>query len=134
MTIQRTDQSLICFITHAARKGATHLLEAGKVPAVRKIPALLRLHGLNRAIVALEEDAFAVWFFLQRQSAAVVAQPHEALNEVVLAQTLERGEPGDFRFRHAHLPGPATAGGATLAFVEDRHNTDATRRDDAYAR
>lgn len=36
----------------------TDLFEAGKVPGIGKITALLRLHGLHRAIVGIEEIAF----------------------------------------------------------------------------
>jgi hypothetical protein len=97
------------------------LFEAGKVPQIRKIPALLRLGGLNRAIVAVEKYTRPVRLFLQHEPAAVVAQPGELLDEGVFAHVLERREPGDLGIGHAHLPRPAAARGATLTFVEDRH-------------
>ena len=97
------------------------LFKARKVPEVRKIPALLRLHGLNAAIIAQQKDTLAVGLFLQNQSATIRAQPHELLDEIVLAQRFELRQPGEFGVGHAHLARPATAGGATSAFVEDRH-------------
>lgn len=103
------------------------LIESGKVPTVRKIPASLRFDGLNRAIVAVEENTRAVRLFLQHEPATVVAQPGELLDEVVFAHVLERREPGDLGISHTHLPWPAAAGGATLTFVEDRHGATVIR-------
>jgi hypothetical protein len=97
------------------------LFEAGKVPKVRKIPALLRLDGLNRTIVAVEKNTRSVRLFLQNQSVTVVAQPGELLDEVVFAHALERREAGDLGVVHVYLARPAAAGGATLTFVKDRH-------------
>jgi hypothetical protein len=48
-------------------------------------------------------------------------RPPEALDEFILAHVLERGEPGDFFFRQAHLTRPATAGGATFTFIKNWH-------------
>ena len=97
------------------------LFETGKVPKVREIPASLRFDGLNRAIVAVEKNTRAIRLFLQYEPAPVVAQTGELLDEVVFAHVFERREPGDLGISHADLPRPTAAGGATLAFVEDRH-------------
>jgi hypothetical protein len=43
------------------------------------------------------------------------------LNEIKFTHLLEGGQARDFLVAQAHLPRPATAGGATLAFVENRH-------------
>jgi hypothetical protein len=48
------------------------------------------------------------------------------LNEIVLAHTLERREPGNFGVGQAYLSRPAAAGGATLTFVKDRHCVSVT--------
>jgi hypothetical protein len=52
----------------------TGFLEAGKIPEVRKIPALLRFHGLHGAVVALQENALAIRLFLQGESLPVLAE------------------------------------------------------------
>ena len=63
------------------RQRAADLLEAGKVPAIGKIAALLRLDGLHPAIAAGEEDARAARRVLQRQAAAVGTQAGVAFDE-----------------------------------------------------
>jgi hypothetical protein len=108
-------------LAEEAWDGVAGLLEAGKIPEVRKIAALLRLHGLHGAIFAFQKNAAAIRFFLQRQSAAIPAQPRELLDEIRFAQALERSEPGDFLIRQTHLPRPAAAGGAALTLVKNRH-------------
>src|SRR5438552_12053579 len=120
-------QAAVVLIVHPARDCMADLIESGKVPTVRKIPASLRFDGLNRAIVAVEENTRAVRLFLQHEPATVVAQPGELLDEVVFAHVLERREPGDLGISHTHLPWPAAAGGATLTFVEDRHGATVIR-------
>ena len=97
------------------------LFKTGKVPKVRKIPASLRFDGLNRAILAVEKNTRTIRLCLQYEPTAVVAQPGELLDEVVFAHVFERRELGDLGISHADLPRPTAAGGATLAFVEDRH-------------
>jgi hypothetical protein len=103
------------------RDGVVGLLEAGEIPKVRKIAALLRLHGLHGAIAIFEKNTTAIRLFLQHQPRPVMTQAREALDEFILAQVLGCGEPGDFFIRQAHLSRPATAGGATLIFKKDRH-------------
>src|ERR1700690_1195862 len=96
-------------------------LKAGKVPWIWKIAALLRLHGLQGTVDAFQENAPAIRLFLQGESLPVLAQPGETLDELVPADPLECGEPGDFRIRQTHLPRPAAAGRATLAFKKNWH-------------
>jgi len=103
------------------RNRVAGFFEAGKVPEVWKVPALLRLHGLDGTIITVEENTLAIWFFLQGQPTAIVTQPQELLDEIMFTQVPKRREPADFGIRHTHLSRPAAAGGATLTCVEDRH-------------
>jgi len=82
---------------------------------------LLWLYGLDGAIVVDEEDARAAGLFLQGQSATIVGEPRETLDEVLLAQFIKRRQSGDLLVRQPNLTGPAAAGGAALAIVEDAH-------------
>ena len=104
-----------------AREGAAGLLEAGEIPEIRKIAALLRFDRLHRAVFAVRKNALAVRFFHQRQAAPVVAQPRELLDELIYDHALERREPRDFRVGQTHLARPAAAGRATLTFQKYRH-------------
>jgi hypothetical protein len=106
---------------HKAGNGATGFLEAGEVPQVRKVPALLRFHRLNRAITAVKEHALSVVFFCQRKPASIFREAGEALDEFDFTHALEGGQPRHFTVRQAYLAGPPAAGGATLALVKDRH-------------
>lgn len=99
----------------------TDFFEAGKIPEIGKLAALLRLDRLDRAIVAFQKNTGAVRLFPQGQSAAIPTQAGELLDEFVFADALEGGEPRDFRIRQTHLPRPATTGRATLTFEENRH-------------
>ena len=101
--------------------GAAMCVSLGMPPQVREIPALLRLHGLNGAIVTGKKHAHTIRLLLQGKAASVMGQAREALNEVVFAQPLKCGEAGHFRICEPHLAGPAAAGRATLAIVKDRH-------------
>ena len=102
--------------------GATMILRAGVSPQIRKVAALLRLHGLHGAGVTLQEHTCATGSFLQGKSAPVMRQPREALDEVVLAQFVEPGESGDLLAGQPDLARPAAAGRATLAIMINRHN------------
>jgi hypothetical protein len=115
------DTALIFRRADFARNRATDFFKAGKVPEVRKVAALLRLHGLHGAVVALHENASTVRLFLQGHAATISAQPRKLLDEFVFADAFERGEPGDFRIRQTHLPWPTAAGRATLTFEENWH-------------
>ena len=104
-----------------ARDRVTDFFKAGKFPEVRKITALLRLHGLYGAVVALQKNAPTVRLFLQGQTTTIPAQPCELLDEFVFADALERGEPCYFLIRQTHLTRPAATGRATLTFKENWH-------------
>lgn len=111
----------VFFVTDQTRNRAADFLEIGKVPPIRKIPALLGLDRLNRTIAAFEKHALAVWLLHERQSPAIGPQAGEPLDKIELGQLLELGEAGDFRIAHAHLARPAATGRAALAFVKNRH-------------
>jgi len=115
------NQTPVIFILHPAWDGVADFSETGKVPEIWKVPALLRLDRLNRAIVSLEENASAVRLFSQNQTTAIRTQAHEALNELVLGKALVHGQTRQLGFGHPHLSGPTAASGATPAFVKDRH-------------
>lgn len=117
------EQSAMLVFVHLAGDGVAEGFEAGEIPEVRKFPALLRLDRLHRAIVAIEEDAFAVWLVEQGQAVAIPGETGEALDELKLAQPAKGCEPGDLSIGQAHLSRPATAGRATLALEKDRHVT-----------
>jgi len=104
-----------------ARDGVADFLEAGEVPEIRKVTALLWLHRLDRAVVADEEFAFAVRLFQQRKSLPIRAQPRVPGNEVSFAEAEMRGDAGNLCLRQAHLPRPPATRRATLTFIEDRH-------------
>ncbi len=82
---------------------AADILEAGEVPEIWKIPALLRLDSLHGTIIANQENTFAIGLLLQSQPATVVAQPCESLNEVVFVQAFECRQPRNFGVVQAHL-------------------------------
>ncbi len=96
-------------------------LEAGKIPEVWKIAALLWFDRLDGAVVALQKNAATIRFFLQGQSAAIPAQPRELLDEIRFSDALKDGEPGDLFILQFNLPRPAAAGRAALTFIKNRH-------------
>ena len=121
LRFDQRDAALEFLLADFTRDGAARFLEAGEIPEVRKIAALLRLDGLHGAIIAFQKNAAAIRLFLQGQSAAIPSQPRELLDEIGLAHTLERSEPGDLHVRQTHLSRPAAAGRATLTFIKNRH-------------
>lgn len=104
-----------------ARDGVADFFEARKVPQVREVTTLLRLHGLDRTIATREKNTLTVRLVLQRQPAAISGQTRELLDEIELGELVKAGEARDLGLGEAHLPGPTTARGAALAFVENRH-------------
>ena len=118
------DELLKFIFADDARNRAADFFEAGKIPEVREIAALPGLDRLDRAVVPVEKNAFAVGFFDQAQSAAIMPQARELLDEIVLGHLLECREAPDFFFGQPNLPRPAAAGRATLAFVKNRHAAD----------
>lgn len=115
------DQAFEFFIADLTRNGVADFFESREIPQVWKVAALLRLHGLNRAVFAIEKDTFAVGLILQRQSLTIMAQLQKLLNKIELAHLLERGEPGNFLLGQTHLTRPAATGRATLTFIKNRH-------------
>lgn len=99
-----------------ARHGVADFFKAGKIPEVRKLAALLRFHGLNGAILTFQKNARAIGLLTEREAAAVGAQLGKLLDEVVLAQALERREPRDLGVVQQHLARPAAAGRAAFTF------------------
>ncbi len=69
-----------------------NLFKAGKVPEIRKIAALFRLHRLNRTVVAFEKNTFATGLVLQGKSLAIMPQVKKRLDKLDFAQTFEGGK------------------------------------------
>ena len=115
------DQFLECLFADLAWDGVADLFKAGEVPQVGELAALEGLDWLYSAIVSVEENAFPIRLIFQGEAAAIAGEPGEALNELMLRKSFELRNARDFRIREAHLPGPPAAGGAALAFVENRH-------------
>ena len=115
------DAALVFVRADFAGDRPADFLEAGEVPEVGKIAALLRLDRLDSAIDSFQKNASAIRFFLQGQPAPVPAQPGELLDELVFAAPFERSQPGDFGVRQPHLSRPAAAGRATLTLQKSRH-------------
>ena len=106
----------------------TDFLEAGKVPEVRKIAALLRLYGLDGTIVADEELTFAVGLFEQRKPFAIRPHARVTSDELCFAQIEMCGDARNLRVGQSHLTRPPATGRATLALVENWHvNISATK-------
>ncbi len=99
-----------------------YFLEISEIPPIRKIAALLRLYGLNAAIVLLQKDAFAVRLVHQCEPAPVDSQAGKPLNEINLAQAKKTGDPRDVRIGKTHLARPPAAGSASLTLVVDGHD------------
>jgi hypothetical protein len=81
----------------------TDLLEAGEVPQAGKVATLLRLHGLNGAIIADEEFAFAIGLLQKRKPLAIRTKPRVPFNELRLTQTKMRGDAGNLGICQADL-------------------------------
>ena len=108
--------------------GPAGLLEPWKIPQVREIPALLRLDRLNGAVCSFEKHAGAIGILGQGQAVTVAGEPREFLDERNLGHAFERRETGDLAVFQSHLARPPAAGGAALAFMEDRHGKTLHRR------
>ena len=90
--------------------------------------ALLRFHRLHRAVVALQENTFAIGLFLEREAAPVRGQPGELLDEIEFAQSSERRQPRHFCIAQTHFARPAVASRAASTFQEDRHVASFSKR------
>lgn len=119
-----SDECDIPFRIDGVRLGVTDLLETGEFPEVRKVPTLLGFYGLHRAIATLQELALAVGLLDQRKPAAIARQPGEALDELAFGQGHEVGQSPNLLVAHTDVARPPATGGATLAFVEDRHEPE----------
>ncbi len=69
-------------IDYLYRHSAADLVEPGEVPTARKIAALLRFDRLDGAIVAVQQNALAVWPFLEREPMPVCPEPGVCLDEI----------------------------------------------------
>jgi hypothetical protein len=104
-----------------ARNRPAMLLEAGEVPQVGEVATLLWLDRLDAAILAIEEDAFAIGFVEQREAAAVGGQAGELLDEICFRHLKVTGETRDLGGLQPDLSRPAATGRAALAFMKDGH-------------
>ena len=107
---------------HLARQGPADLLESWKIPQIGEVTALLRLDFLHDAISPIEKSAFAVWVFVKGETAPIGSESRIVLDEIEFAQTEVFGHATDLLIADTHLPRPATAGRAAVAFVKDRHD------------
>lgn len=86
------DSALVFRFADFAREGVADFFEAGKIPQVGEIFALLRFHWLHGASFAFQKNAGAIRLFHQRQALVVVPQPRVFLDELVFGHALVRGE------------------------------------------
>ena len=96
-------------------------LRSGKVPQIRKIPALLWFDGLNSTILPFQKDTFTIGLIHECQSTSILGEAGKFMNEGHLGEMFEGGQPGNFGLGQTHLAWPAAAGGATLTFQKDWH-------------
>jgi hypothetical protein len=101
--------------------GAAGLAEAGEIPKIGKIAALLWFDGVDGAIAAVKEDAFTVGFVLESQTLAIAGQASELLDEIEVAEAAKGGDACDFIVGQTNLSGPPAAGGTAIAFEKNRH-------------
>jgi hypothetical protein len=118
---RREEKTSVFFLANHAWNRMACFLEAGKIPKIRKAPALLRFHWLNRTIVSIQEHAFTVGLFFEGQPTPIPGQPRKPLDELNLAHSLEGCEAGHFTVIQPHLAGPTAASRATLAGIEYWH-------------
>jgi len=116
-----SDECDIPFRIDGVRLGVAGLLEAREPPEVGKVPALLGFYGLHGAIATLQELALAAGLLDQRKPPSIAGEPGEALDELVFVHRHEGSQTADLVVTHADVARPPAAGGAALAFVEDRH-------------
>lgn len=81
---------------------------------------MVRLHDLDRAVNAVEEDAFAVGLVDERQPVPLRAQPGVLLNKIVLGNAEKSRDGGDVRIVQTDEAGPTAAVSTSLAFIPDR--------------
>ena len=94
------------------------------IPAIGKIGALFGFKRLNRAVIPIQEDAFTIGFIHERESLTIVSQAGIPLDEAIFIHLKVNGQTGDFTRIDIDVTWPATAGGATLTLIVDRHDLD----------
>ena len=118
----RTVRQLPVFlVANNPRDGLAGLLETREAPAVRKLPALLRLDRLDPAIDPVEKNALAIRFLRQRQPKPEPPQLRVLVDEIPFVEAQQNRQAGDVLFRQSHLARPAATRRAALTFVMDRH-------------
>jgi hypothetical protein len=75
---------LVLGFGHLSWDGFADFFKAWKVPAIGKVMTLRGLDGLNRTVPPLDEDAFAVGFFLQGKPSTILTKARVALDEIEL--------------------------------------------------
>jgi hypothetical protein len=90
-------------------------------PAIRKFFALLRLHGLDLARIAIKKNARVIFARLERKSTAVFAKARVSLDELLITHSQKSRERRHFRVGKPHLTRPAATCRAALALEVDFH-------------
>ena len=88
---------------------------AGEIPGIREAAALVRLHGLDPAVAALEKNAGPVRLVDQGEPVARRAQAGEFFHKIPLIHSEMRGNRRNVRFADLHKSRPPAAIRATLA-------------------
>lgn len=115
------DSLAVLIGAHIRGDGAAGLFEAGEIPEVGEVAALLGFYRLDGAVAPIQKNAFAPGLVIQSQTGPVRGQASELLNEIGFTDTLEVGQTRNFRVGQAYLTRPLATGRAALAFVEDGH-------------
>ena len=92
---------------------------AGKVPGIREAFALVRLDGLDGAVIALQEDAGAAHGIGQGETVAIRAEAGVALDEVPFAHIKESRDRRNIGVTEVDETRPAAAIGTALALIPD---------------
>jgi len=117
----RLDELRMPLAVDQTEERVADFLEARKTPKIRRLAALRGLHRLHGAIIALEEDAFSMRLFHERQAAPVNGRPGEFLGECKFSQPFEDGQVRDPAFLEPDFARPPATGGAALTLVEHGH-------------
>ncbi len=100
---------------------ATEFFEAREIPKIWKVPTLLRLYRLNPAVFTIQKNAGPTRLIGDGQTRSLAIESGEFLDKRRLRQTEKIRNDGQFSIRQSDLARPATAGGATVAFVKNGH-------------
>jgi hypothetical protein len=101
------------------RDSFAHFPPAREVPLIWEIPALLGLHGVDHAVIALKEDAGVVRSINDGKTPPVGSQPSVALKEKLVRHPEKSGDFPNLSLRNFHVSRPPAAVCASLALVED---------------